>query len=635
MAQSRDQYIALIKRLEQTARDSFAQYKLKIVGLAIAGYAYVWAVLALLCVLACTLFLVLLKAPFLAIKLGLPMLLVIGVILRSFWVKFEPVQGTYLSPREAPEVFRTVEEIRGKIGAPKVHALVLVPEFNAAIVQRPRLGLLGWYKNHLLIGMELVQALPYNQFRSVLAHEMGHLSGNHGKFSAWVYGARAVWLQLLSRLSEEHSFATLLFRKFFAWFVPYFDAYTFVLARRQEYEADLCALEVEGKDTAAFALINTKVRAEYSRVKYWPAVLKKASDLDVPPANAYTDLGHSVRTDVKNRDAEVWLSRALLQRTDYNDTHPCLTDRLAAMLNLPAEDCRQYAESILDKVLMPEAPAAERLFGDKLEAFVARMNNEWAQAMLPYWQIRHQAWQIVKEELEELEEKQAKSQLSDDELKSLACRNAQVKGFREAEPLFQKAFEEFPDDADLHYVYGDWLVDENDGECVRYLERAMELDRAKGLDCCQLIYGYLKSEGSDERAEKYARLAEEFYEELLESQRERSTLTKTDVLEDNGLEESRIEELVEQVRSFRDVKKAFFVRKQVRLFPERPFYLLIVEPAWHLMKDADADQKLVSKISEQVQFPGETLIMTRSLVPAELQRTLDRLPGSRIYPPGS
>jgi hypothetical protein len=70
--------------------------------------------------------LVLRKAPFLAVKLGLPILLLTGFILRSLGVGCEPAAGTYLTPGKAPEAFRTVEEIRGKIGAPKVHALGLV-----------------------------------------------------------------------------------------------------------------------------------------------------------------------------------------------------------------------------------------------------------------------------------------------------------------------------------------------------------------------------------------------------------------------------------------------------------------------------------------------------------------------------
>jgi hypothetical protein len=34
-----------------------------------------------------------------------------------------------------------------------------IDDFNAAVVQAPRLGLFGWYRNYLLIGLPLAKAL--------------------------------------------------------------------------------------------------------------------------------------------------------------------------------------------------------------------------------------------------------------------------------------------------------------------------------------------------------------------------------------------------------------------------------------------------------------------------------------------
>jgi hypothetical protein len=41
----------------------------------------------------------------------------------------------------------------------------------------------------------------------------------------------------------------------------------------------------------------------------------------------------------------------------------------------------------------------------------------------------------------------------------------------------------------------------------------------------------------------------------------------------------------------------------------------------------------VNKLSEEVEFPGETLIITRSLAPVQLKAKLDRWPGAQLYPP--
>ena len=43
-------------------------------------------------------------------------------------------------------------------------------------------------------------------------------------------------------------------RKALGWYVPYFNAYTFVLARANEYQADRASADLVGADVAAHAL---------------------------------------------------------------------------------------------------------------------------------------------------------------------------------------------------------------------------------------------------------------------------------------------------------------------------------------------------------------------------------------------
>jgi len=73
---------------------------------------------------------------------------------------------------------------------------LITDDFNAAVVQIPRLGLLGWYRNTLLIGLPLMKALTRQQLAAVLAHEFGHLAGGHGRLGNWVYRLRFGWARL-------------------------------------------------------------------------------------------------------------------------------------------------------------------------------------------------------------------------------------------------------------------------------------------------------------------------------------------------------------------------------------------------------------------------------------------------------
>src|SRR6185436_16016968 len=110
-----------------------------------------------------------------------------------------------------------------------------------------RFGMFGWRTNYLVVGLPLLKAIGPDEFRAVLAHEFGHLSGRHGKFSGWIYRQRESWIQILTRVHQERHYASFIFEWFLKWYAPYFNAYSFVLARAQEYEADSFAVDLAGK----------------------------------------------------------------------------------------------------------------------------------------------------------------------------------------------------------------------------------------------------------------------------------------------------------------------------------------------------------------------------------------------------
>ena len=131
----------------------------------------------------------------------------------------------------APKLFELIDEVCSQVDGPRLHNVLLTEDFNAGIVQTPRLGPFGWQRNHLLIGLPLLQALSPAEFRAVLGHEYGHLSGNHGRFSGWIYRVRQTWTQLLTTLHEQRRHFSFIFEWFLDWYAPFFNAYSFVLAR--------------------------------------------------------------------------------------------------------------------------------------------------------------------------------------------------------------------------------------------------------------------------------------------------------------------------------------------------------------------------------------------------------------------
>jgi hypothetical protein len=129
--------------------------------------------------------------------------------------------------------------------------------------------LVGPSHGTLTLGLPLLLVLSPAQLRAVVAHELGHSSGNHGRFSGWIYRLSRVWSRLIAPDSEGRRAASPLLDGFFHRFAPFFAAYTFVLQRENEYAADRCSVEITSARDAAEALVRVRVAGAYLDNDSW------------------------------------------------------------------------------------------------------------------------------------------------------------------------------------------------------------------------------------------------------------------------------------------------------------------------------------------------------------------------------
>lgn len=335
MAIPQQAFDELVTKLETFAQKHPGSYRLRVGLFAALGYAYIFLVLAGLIGLVALLVLFIVysrHANSLIVKLVILLLVPAGLIVRSLWVTFPPPQGIRLTRAQVPHLFALVEELTAKLQAPRFHTILLVQDFNAAVVQTPRLGIFGWQKNYLLLGLPLMQSLSLEQFKAVLAHELGHLSGNHARFAGWIYRLRHTWLQIYQRFNEgNQEGAGVLFNTFLNWYWPAFNAYSFTLARMNEYEADRCAAQLAGARSAAEALVNVDLKSRFLANSFWRDINGQASHLPDPPGNTYSLMLAALHSPIPEEQGSQWLEQGLAEKTSNQDTHPCLSDRLAAL----------------------------------------------------------------------------------------------------------------------------------------------------------------------------------------------------------------------------------------------------------------------------------------------------------------
>ncbi len=603
------QFEAKVRQLEIFARENPGAYRVRVVLLAALGYGFIAGIILAIVGLLATLLFFTRGAIVLLAKLAIPLVLFIGFLCRLLWVKLPVPQGRELTRRQAPKFFDFLREAEEKLESPRVHRVLLDNDFNAGIVQIPKLGILGWTTNYLVIGLPLLHALSQDHFKAVLAHELGHISGNHGGFTAWIYRLRTTWGALQYHVEEEDRFGYGLFRRFLNWYAPMFNAYTFVLARMQEYEADRAAADMVGKLPASEALIETAIKAPFYEDAYWSEVLKKADDIPHPVGGVFSGMNVAYQHWITSERISRSLESALMAETGYADTHPCLTDRLVALGYVP-ESFRQAEERRVDYVPPTvKFSAGEAFLGPILNSQLNFFDTEWQRNIQPRWQERYQYAAEAKVDLKRLEALDRES-LGDEDLFKLASLTIEFRTAEEIEPVLRDVLSRHPDQANANFHLGLILLERKDDAGVAHLEKAMKADSEATMDVCRTLFGYFMEQGREVEAETY-RLRARRHQDLLNlAARERREMTQEDELSAHRLDPATLSPLYRQFAAIEGIRTIRLARKDVRYLPEYPLFILGIEPdiSWFHLNRSASETRVLSLVADTVEYPFRVLI---------------------------
>ncbi|GAA2011787.1 hypothetical protein GCM10009839_02520 [Catenulispora yoronensis] len=126
-------------------------------------------------------------------RLGIGVLIL--VVLLSFTItrigraaRPKPAGAVQIGPRQAPDLWRTLQELAEALGTTAPHQVWLTDTPNAAVTEEllPR-GLFRGWTRRLYIGAPLISALRTSELRAVLAHELAHYACNHTRWAVMAY----------------------------------------------------------------------------------------------------------------------------------------------------------------------------------------------------------------------------------------------------------------------------------------------------------------------------------------------------------------------------------------------------------------------------------------------------------------
>jgi Zn-dependent protease with chaperone function len=494
-----EQFSWLVTRLETRAANAPRAFRIKVFLISIAAYA----------VLAVSLLVIALLLAWsvaharergmmrVAVSIGalaLMTLPVFWVTLRTLLTRWPAPEGRVVTRAEAPVLFDLLDKMRTRLGGPPIHHVLLNEDYNACIVQRPRWGLVGPSVNYLVLGLPFMFGVGTSEMLAVIGHEYGHLCGNHGRASAWIYRQRLIFEQVAERIeaSAGASIWHALMMKAIHAFAPYFYGYTFVLARQEEYEADRTGASVTSAQAAASGLIRSRLLGEWLHQDFWPTLYRQADTRERPTILPYQSMATAFRMSHEEWATSARLRSALQHESDVADTHPCLRARLEALGHQPA----------LPQPLQRHAAAA--LLGSFGERLADEFDQAWWQAESKGWGDRHRHVTRSQARLRELEG-QALTALPPHELQELARLKSEFESAQAAKPVLEHLLRRpggpFPM---ASYVYGQILLDERNRDGLDYLATAARSDRRLADDALRIGFNYLLDRDGEERAQQWA-----------------------------------------------------------------------------------------------------------------------------------
>lgn len=586
--ETEEQFISVVKKAEADAQDNIRSYKFRLALFAALGYVVIFTVLFLLLglvggMVAIALFSSSILLLLVKKKIIFIVIFAIWTFLKALWIRFEKPSGYELERADFPNLFDQIDELTKELDSLKIHQVILIDELNAAVVQSPKYGILGGQRNTLMLGIQLLLALSPAEMRSVLAHEFGHLSGNHSRFSGWIYRVRATWDRVMHAFGGSDSFGAGLMRRFFNWYSPYFSAYSFALARSNEYEADDVSAELMTPSVAVQALVNVHALAPYIDQRYWATYFEHSNQMPKPPHKPYEGLANFLReTPIEPSELDQRIKDAMEVETHYADTHPSLKDRVKALggpINIPKP---------------VDTNAAQKWLGAKYFTVLEHFDTLWMDENSERWTQRYEYVANAKQALGNYKGQNI-NELNDDSLWDYATWTLEFESEEAALPLYRAAQERDKDSIGAAYHIGRILAANEDEEALDHLRIAFNNANTIG-DAANWGYNLLLNKNRQKDADQWWKEAIEADSIHRMAADERASATVSDVYDKPNIDEKSLAELKKNIGKVNKIRSVWLAQKEVKHNPESPVYIIAFKPKGFYF----SDEKLTQSVAETI-----------------------------------
>jgi len=238
-----------------------------------------------------------------------------------------PPAGVVLERKEAPALFRLVEETAAHYDGPVIRHIVVTGEYRLDIVTHPRQALPLWPMHSLVVGLPLLQCLSTTRFECLLARRLGQFSRRANPLLNRLYALRSLWpCYAAPDAVADRGYLPL--RWSFSLFAPLYTAISTGAARLDELQADSYAMELFDDTEVLDAITADTVYRLFLRERYWPAVRKLAELDPAAVSGSHSGMLTVLQAGLTADNLEQWLTRAMTVELPWDEPWPSLARRV-------------------------------------------------------------------------------------------------------------------------------------------------------------------------------------------------------------------------------------------------------------------------------------------------------------------
>ena len=551
-----------------------------------------------------------------------------AAVCRSMLVRLPVPRGLRIPRQFAPRLFAMLGELKTEVGGPRVNDVVLNDEPGASMHSRPPFGLFGPVSHSLVLGVPLMAGTSTRQLRTIVAHEFSHMVGVCGRLDEWLFRTNWRW-----EIAAERGRSSWL-GAFMGWLLPHLAAHAHVASRLGEQAADEAAVRADDPRHFGDALVRTVVVAGYLEQDYWRKVYDRARELVTPPSDMISKAVQDIRQGLADANAETAVSRALRERTEFDDTHMCIADRLAR-IGWPDPGETEAVDRDIAELIppQPDRPALDEMIDPAVvNQIISEMDQVWVRMLAPQWVARHSEAERSRREIETWSEREPTTA---DELMRVAQLHVEAYGAEESIERLDRVLQVEPGHPKANFILGEQYVVADDPRGESHLEAAAAGDLALAVPACELLYGFHRSRGDLESCEQCRTRIHAHEKRLIKAHAEMARLSAGTTLAPHHLDEYVLGRLRETVSYHPEVKRMYVCKFELSSAENFCYYVVgaDIRLPWTTLRSESAEQKVCGQLSASLDLEA-----TCSVYPlrrcAWLARKMKRVENSLVYEAG-